>query len=168
MSELNKELLLKWVEALESGKYEKGTGYLRRMDKYCCLGVFCDLVQDELGGKWVIEPIEYDGDAEYDVFEVNGGEYEDVPPFDLVELVYGKQSEEDRMNVWGSTFVPQVSIPPYLRPLKPTSKYFEPILDGPTVYVTELNDYTDITFKEMAQCIRYEYDLGGLWEEVAD
>ena len=33
-----------WVEALRSGDYAQGTGYLRRRDDtYCCLGVACEL-----------------------------------------------------------------------------------------------------------------------------
>jgi hypothetical protein len=40
-----------WVAALRSGKYQQGTGVLRNKDeKYCCLGVFCDLIDD---GEWV-------------------------------------------------------------------------------------------------------------------
>lgn len=37
------ELLRKWVEALESGKYRQGRSGLRADDQYCCLGVVCDL-----------------------------------------------------------------------------------------------------------------------------
>lgn len=34
-----------WLAALESGKYKKGTGRLRdgRKNKYCCLGVACEI-----------------------------------------------------------------------------------------------------------------------------
>lgn len=32
-----------WVEALESGKYEQGTLWLKADGKYCCLGVLCEL-----------------------------------------------------------------------------------------------------------------------------
>lgn len=34
---------LKWIEALESGEYKQGTGWLRRGNTYCCLGVACDI-----------------------------------------------------------------------------------------------------------------------------
>jgi hypothetical protein len=37
-----------WVEALRSGKYEQGTGYLCARGKHCCLGVACDLFASEL------------------------------------------------------------------------------------------------------------------------
>lgn len=32
-----------WIEALESGKYEQGMSFLKRGNKYCCLGVFGEL-----------------------------------------------------------------------------------------------------------------------------
>jgi len=32
-----------WAEALRSGKYEQGLGRLRDGDKFCCLGVACDI-----------------------------------------------------------------------------------------------------------------------------
>jgi len=32
-----------WVYALRSGDYEQGKGRLKNGDKYCCLGVLCDL-----------------------------------------------------------------------------------------------------------------------------
>lgn len=34
----------KWVDALRSGKYKQGTRYLRDGDKFCCLGVACDIL----------------------------------------------------------------------------------------------------------------------------
>ena len=50
MARLNKNAQ-KWVEALESGKYSRGTGYLccisRGKRRYCCLGVACDLYLKE-------------------------------------------------------------------------------------------------------------------------
>jgi len=32
-----------WVEALRSGKYRQGKGYLNNNGRYCCLGVLCEL-----------------------------------------------------------------------------------------------------------------------------
>jgi hypothetical protein len=48
----------KWVEALRSGDYEQGQGALRQKDQtenaeiFCCLGVLCDIVEDEVEGEW--------------------------------------------------------------------------------------------------------------------
>jgi hypothetical protein len=42
-----------WVDALRSGKYQQGTGHLRREGNYCPLGVLCDLYdRDENGPGW--------------------------------------------------------------------------------------------------------------------
>ena len=37
----------RWVEALKSGNYQKGTGYLRRGDSFCCLGIACTILSNE-------------------------------------------------------------------------------------------------------------------------
>ena len=42
----------KWIKALRSGKYEQTPDYLRYQSRYCCLGVLCDLVKEELGTDW--------------------------------------------------------------------------------------------------------------------
>lgn len=33
-----------WCAALESGTYTQGTGSLRHAEKYCCLGVLCEIL----------------------------------------------------------------------------------------------------------------------------
>jgi len=33
----------KWVKALRSGKYKQGRNRLRKKDRFCCLGVLCEL-----------------------------------------------------------------------------------------------------------------------------
>lgn len=51
---MNAEIKQKWIEALRSGKYEQGKYVLRSADnKYCCLGVLCDIVAP---GSWDKEP----------------------------------------------------------------------------------------------------------------
>ena len=37
-----------WLEALRSGLYAQGTGYLNHTDKFCCLGVACEIFTDPL------------------------------------------------------------------------------------------------------------------------
>ena len=36
----------KWLVALRSGDYKQGIGYLRKGDKYCCLGVAAEISGD--------------------------------------------------------------------------------------------------------------------------
>jgi hypothetical protein len=57
----------KWIAALRSGEYEQGTVWLCKQDKYCCLGVGCELLNiphnfvDEIksyGGRTQLAPEE--------------------------------------------------------------------------------------------------------------
>ena len=64
---MNKEYKEKWIAALRSGKYKQGTGSLRKNDKFCCLGVLCDIVDSS---KWELPrsegtPIVYDSRTSY-------------------------------------------------------------------------------------------------------
>ena len=38
------EMAKRWTDALRSGKYEQGKYWLRKGDRFCCLGVLCDVV----------------------------------------------------------------------------------------------------------------------------
>lgn len=44
---MNQEVKEKWVRALRSGEYKQGGGVLRSGDRFCCLGVLCDIVDPE-------------------------------------------------------------------------------------------------------------------------
>ena len=48
------EFFDRWIEALKSGKYKQGYGQLRAKNKYCCLGVACEVFNgmcaDGVGG----------------------------------------------------------------------------------------------------------------------
>jgi hypothetical protein len=46
---MNPEVKSKWLEALRSGKYKQGQRRLRTADKFCCLGVLCDVLDSS---KW--------------------------------------------------------------------------------------------------------------------
>ena len=55
---MNEEPKKKWVEALRSGDYEQGRCAMHREDKFCCLGVLCDVHRQEENGEsdaWVEE-----------------------------------------------------------------------------------------------------------------
>lgn len=51
MAKLN-PVAQKWVEALRSGKYEQATKRLRQGNRFCCLGVACDLYATEHDKQW--------------------------------------------------------------------------------------------------------------------
>lgn len=40
---MNKKNIMKWINALRSGKYKQTKGALQDSAGYCCLGVACDL-----------------------------------------------------------------------------------------------------------------------------
>ncbi len=42
----------KWAKALKSGEYQQGRDQLRYENKFCCLGVLCDLYAKEHDEKW--------------------------------------------------------------------------------------------------------------------
>jgi len=44
---VNKQIAMEWVEALRSGKYEQGEQYLNKDNRFCCLGVLCDILPVE-------------------------------------------------------------------------------------------------------------------------
>lgn len=44
---MNPKVKEKWIAALRSGKYKKGVGVLHIDNKFCCLGVLCDLYIQE-------------------------------------------------------------------------------------------------------------------------
>ena len=56
---MNPEVKQKWIDALRSDKYEQGSGKLRSVTGYCCLGVLCDLYSQEHNTQW-----EFRGDEE--------------------------------------------------------------------------------------------------------
>lgn len=44
---MNQKIAERWADALRSGQYEQGSGYLHKVDgSYCCLGVLCELYGD--------------------------------------------------------------------------------------------------------------------------
>lgn len=44
---MKKEIADLWVKELRSGKWEQGTRYLCKDQKYCCLGVLCEIALRE-------------------------------------------------------------------------------------------------------------------------
>jgi hypothetical protein len=44
---MKRSIARKWAAALESGEYKQGVGQLRKGDKWCALGVLCNLHAQE-------------------------------------------------------------------------------------------------------------------------
>jgi hypothetical protein len=59
----NRDRIKKWIAALRSGEYKQGTFALKKGDRYCCLGVACDIYRKTTKrGRWEEHP--YQGIAE--------------------------------------------------------------------------------------------------------
>lgn len=53
---MKQNIMKKWVKALRSGKFKQGTGTLKQYNrkgqvKYCCLGVLCELYNQDMKKK---------------------------------------------------------------------------------------------------------------------
>jgi hypothetical protein len=55
MSKMVPEIKAQWLEALRGGNYQQGKKVLRHgidgEDRFCCLGVLCDIIEPELWSK---------------------------------------------------------------------------------------------------------------------
>lgn len=49
---MNQDIKERWVAALRSGDYKQTQERLRDANGFCCLGVLCDVVKDDMGVKW--------------------------------------------------------------------------------------------------------------------
>lgn len=54
-----------WIDNLINGNYEQGKDCLKDEDKYCCLGVLCDLYIKEHNLSWNSDPIK---NRKYSIF----------------------------------------------------------------------------------------------------
>ena len=53
---VNTKFIRKWVDALRSGTFKQGREKLRsNRNRYCCLGVACELLPKKFNIKWVKE-----------------------------------------------------------------------------------------------------------------
>lgn len=104
---MNAQWRQKWLEALESGKYQQTTARLQRENLgFCCLGVLCDIVDPT---RWDITPgasIEYHLLATDENFPDQRA-VGSMPPSDILNLVGLKIEDAQmlaRMNDNGDSF----------------------------------------------------------------
>lgn len=84
-----------WVQALRSGEYKQGNGYLHYGDTYCCLGVACDLA--------VKDGVEMDVDADDDEGAVAYDGAAVIPPSKAQSWLglsdpYGRYMRDDKIH----------------------------------------------------------------------
>jgi hypothetical protein len=71
---MDKHIKQLWVEALRSGDYEQGQNWLRYHEKFCCLGVLCDIYLSDCSMEWKLSDDD-DSDDDDEQRRVNPGEY---------------------------------------------------------------------------------------------
>lgn len=68
MARMKKSVKARWVAALRSGEYKQGIGELRSADdRFCCLGVLCDLHGDRWRHDSHDEPYSYDQHSHFNL-----------------------------------------------------------------------------------------------------
>jgi len=128
-----------WVKALRSGEYKQGQSYLRNRDnKFCCLGVLCDLTNKK-EWKVLLEEDDYctilneESVLPKSILNLLNLE-EREPNFKislenpkLIEILKENYKKEDRINTWG---------------------YYS---------LTELNDTWKLNFSQIADILEEEF-----------
>jgi hypothetical protein len=93
---VNSDLKARWLTALRSGQYQQARGRLRYDDRYCCLGVLCDISGQ---GSW--------SKSEYGawLYSLPGGPtYGEVLPNGLDDDVESQEGQLSGMNDLGQPF----------------------------------------------------------------
>jgi len=127
---MNLELIREWVEALRSGKYEQGRLALRsKDDKYCCLGVLCDIAKDRLSLEWTLKGRYY--------IESNNCT---ILPSSLLELL-GIGGYLGSISIDATKLSPEYGIPK----------------NSTFITLVELNDYYKLSFTQIADILEQHY-----------
>ena len=102
LTQEQKERTLRWAEALEFGEYKQTTGRLRQGNRYCCLGVACDL---SYLNKWTIDNF-YGG--KLGSLPINVMEFYGLPsPFGFIDPE--TSCTLDRLNDFNQYTFPQIA-----------------------------------------------------------
>ena len=73
---MNSKWKQRWLEALRSGDYAQGKFMLKRPeDRYCCLGVLCDIYSKENKGEWSKSHFVYGGEVSRNYLPKNLSKY---------------------------------------------------------------------------------------------
>lgn len=142
------ELIDAWVAKLEDPNAKQTKGKLKRGDGQCCLGVYCDILE-EINPEQVEDNPDYlggDGIQNY-VYLIDGARYDTYPPVDVMHRIGLTHTGELRKSArW--------QIPEGLRE-KVGLKYSED--EGVTSYagLATFNDELDFTFAEIASIIKH-------------
>lgn len=139
--EMNKERIQLWVDALRSGKYKQGQFRLCVDDKYCCLGVMCEVAID--GGVNITKENTVDAGLGCEVTTYNG-KAALLPP-DVFRW----------FGLYDSS--PEVTVKPGHGIKELNGSFDEYEANGWDYPLTDLNDDLCATFEQIADLIEAEW-----------
>jgi len=131
----NLELIEKWVGCLRSGKYTQGRKALRDTEnKFCCLGVLCDITKEELNLEWKLLPDEL-------TYYMGKEDCVGVLPF-KVSYYLGEELDYTVMIKANNSKI---------------LEYINNDLKWDYIYLTELNDVWGLNFNQIADILEEEF-----------
>ena len=80
---LKPRLIKKWIKALRSGLYPQGRSYLHANNKYCCLGVLCDVYY----GHDIFIPMREPEFSNINKLNINNNEFISSIPLSLIKHI---------------------------------------------------------------------------------
>jgi hypothetical protein len=90
---LKPEIKEKLITALLSGNYKQGRHTLRtQQDEFCCLGVLCDVIKDDIKGEWNLAK-SLTTLVDRHSFTVGDSHRENYPPWRAVEFCSENKEE---------------------------------------------------------------------------
>jgi hypothetical protein len=92
---LKPEIKEKLITALLSGNYKQGKHTLRNAnEEFCCLGVLCDVIKDDINGQWNLEK-SITSLLNRNQFVVGDASRENYPPWPVIEFCSESKKDED-------------------------------------------------------------------------
>lgn len=131
---LKPEIKQKWLDALRSGEYEQGEGYLRYNDKYCCLGVLTDLYLKETNKEWAI----------YKIIDYGGG----IPSSTVYGNVFSGYTNEGTLEENVAYWAFETSETRHMG-----YDYHNPAVSPDQISLSQMNDHYKKNFSEIADLI---------------
>jgi len=139
----NLELIKEWVKALRSGEYTQGKRALRDTEnKFCCLGVLCDITKEKLNLEWGLWADEIaDELVEGEVYHIGKEKCGGVLPFEVSQYLGAELDHRVVIKTDNSKIPEEVN----------NSLRFN------YTYLTDLNDDYGLTFNEIADILEEEF-----------
>ena len=82
---IDRALMLKWIDALRSGKYTQTRGFMRTPEGFDPMGVLLDIIDSEGWGEPFIPDSDWPSGRAYVPFKYHGGIYTFQLPYEIAD-----------------------------------------------------------------------------------